>query len=194
MLSIQELSDRYDLSRDRIYVRKKHLDSCGVDTVFVKEKGKSYATQELVKIFDDLNDWIKSGNAMINFRPTITPEVVVVEQDNLPKQDNARQNKTTQNSLTELEQMTFLTKAIAEAIQPTASNDPLNYIDRLLMLAENKILITKKEIKKLIGVNPKGDRFVRGSFVFVKSGKIGNQFSYLVERNQDLTAVKKLSS
>lgn len=58
----------------------------------------------------------------------------------------------------------------------------LQYLECLDRAAAQNWLLTSKEVKKLIGVSPIGARYVRGSFVFVKCGKIGRSRSWKVEK------------
>lgn len=64
--------------------------------------------------------------------------------------------------------------------------DPLWYLAKLETARASDWELTTSQVKDLIGVKPKCDRgkntFRRGSFIFVKSGKIGNQTSWKVKK------------
>ena len=64
--------------------------------------------------------------------------------------------------------------------------DPLWYLPKLEMARANNWELTTSQVKKLIGVKPscpKGKKtYKRGSFVFIKSGKIGNQTAWKVQK------------
>ncbi len=51
---------------------------------------------------------------------------------------------------------------------------------------ENQWLLTTSEIKAIIGVRPKTKKnvniFVRGNWVFLKKGKIGNEIAWMVKK------------
>lgn len=76
---------------------------------------------------------------------------------------------------------TFLEEIIKRISQP---HDPTWYMVTLERAANSKWILSTSEVKQLIGVTPttkKGDRtFRRGCFIFVKSGKIGNQIGWRV--------------
>ena len=77
-----------------------------------------------------------------------------------------------------------LTKWV-EAIAPTPNPpEPLQALDELEKSAEKGWLLTTEQVKQLIRVKPTvrgSDRtFTRGSFSFVKSGKIGSQTAWKV--------------
>jgi hypothetical protein len=66
--------------------------------------------------------------------------------------------------------------------------EPLQHLIWLERAATSRWLLTTAEVKNLIGVSPSsllkaGNRsFTRGSFTFVKSGKIGNKNAWKVLR------------
>lgn len=64
--------------------------------------------------------------------------------------------------------------------------DPLWSLERLERASSMGWELTTSQVKELIGASPNCDRgrnsFRRGSFVFVKSGKIGRQTSWKIER------------
>ena len=74
--------------------------------------------------------------------------------------------------------------------------DPLWSLERLERASSMGWELTTSQVKELIGASPNCDRgrnsFRRGSFVFVKSGKIGRQTSWKVERlyRDDNTALR----
>lgn len=73
------------------------------------------------------------------------------------------------------DEIELLGDRIASKLKPHSKDEAL------LWYGENKILISSAQVKELIGVSPKGQEFVRGSFKFIKSGKIGNQSAWRVK-------------
>ena len=78
-----------------------------------------------------------------------------------------------------------LIEAIGKHLKPA---DPLAHLANLERAADSGWLLTSAEVKQLIGaklVCNKGENSVtRGSFTFVKSGKIGNQTAWRVLKAQ----------
>lgn len=178
--SIQDLCDRYNLTRPQVYVRRKKLAALGVNVEFKKENGKSYLPENLIDAFDQQNEWLNRQGTLDNFTLTLSTEIV---------EDSQSEEKSTeiikQQPLDDYRNGTEdLAIAIAEAFKSQAPViDPFFYIDRLIFLAEQKIQITTKEVKQLIGVTPEGNNYKRGSFTFVKIGKIGRYSGWIVKRS-----------
>ena len=176
---------RYNIkSRKSLYGR---LDGLGI--TLDKKGNKSYATDEQVKLLDQQDEHIKNGGTIKNFVPTKHAEVTV--HNTPPNPDILSIVETTQYAerypLGHTAQLTTqpqllgdiveaVTKAIAEKMNPA---DPLWYMSALERARVSQWELTTSEVQKLIGVKPnckKGKRtFKRGSFIFVKSGRIGNQ-------------------
>lgn len=186
-MNVQELCDRYDIkSRKSLYSR---LDGLGI--TLAKDGNKSYATDEQVKLLDQQDEHLKNGGTLKNFVPTAIAEVTV---------DNTSQNldttsivETTQHN-TQLSTQSILlgdiVKAVSSAIaEKMTPPDPLWYLGRLEIARASGWELTTSQVKELIGVQPsckQGKKtFRRGSFVFVKTGKIGNQTSWKVQKVTD---------
>jgi hypothetical protein len=76
-----------------------------------------------------------------------------------------------------------LVKEIALAISAkTTQTSPAKRLADLEKIANNGWLISTAEVKQLIGAKPSGERFTRGSFAFIRSGKIGGQNAWKVIR------------
>ncbi len=71
-----------------------------------------------------------------------------------------------------------LVEAIARHI--AATRDPLQHYAALERAIASGWLLSTAEVRSLIGVKPSGDRFQRGSFIFVRAGKIGAQAAWKV--------------
>jgi hypothetical protein len=68
---------------------------------------------------------------------------------------------------------------LTEKIQPRS---PLWYHDELEKACNAGWLLSTKDVHHLIGVKPIGDVFDRGCWRFVRSGKIGAQTAWRVEK------------
>ena len=196
---MKELCDRYNLATTKpLYDRRNALKM-----EFVKEGNKSYATEEQVALLDQQHKHIKAGGTLKNFVPTAIAEVTQVTVDNTPAQhtsdngvssivETARhtselttqhsiQSETTQVLLGDMAQA--VANAIAEKMTPPS---PTWYLAELERARASGWELTTSQVKDLIGVKPsckEGKKtFKRGSFIFVKSGKIGNQTSWKVKK------------
>jgi hypothetical protein len=83
--------------------------------------------------------------------------------------------------LSKTDDLISLIERIAAAIRPTS--EPLAHLEQLEKAVANKWLLTTSEVQRVIGVKPKGERLTRGSFTFVRSGKIGNQGAWRVVKS-----------
>jgi hypothetical protein len=76
-----------------------------------------------------------------------------------------------------------LVEAIARHLRPA---EPLQHLKELELAATSGWLLSSSEVEGLVGCKPrvqKGEQqFTRGSFSFVRSGKIGNQSAWKVVR------------
>lgn len=75
--------------------------------------------------------------------------------------------------------LTHLVETIAKTIAPA---NPIGHWERLQWLVDNHIIISTSEVQALLGTKPKGDVWSRGSFIFNKVGKLGNQSSWEVTK------------
>lgn len=73
-----------------------------------------------------------------------------------------------------------LVEAIARHI--AATREPLQHYAALERAIASGWLLSTAEVRSLIGIKPQGDRFQRGSFVFIRSGKIGAQAAWRVAK------------
>ena len=194
-LGVQELCDRYNIkSRKSLYSR---LDGLGI--TLAKDGNKSYATDEQVKLLDQQDKHIKNGGTIKNFVPTTHAEVTVHDTTTQHSQNNDISSivETTLHNTqlsTQSESMQVLLGDIAKAVSSAIAEkmtppDPLWYLSRLETARASGWELTTSQVKELIGVKPsckQGKKtFRRGSFIFVKSGKIGNQTSWKVQKVTD---------
>ncbi|MDJ0590532.1 MAG: hypothetical protein QNJ72_11130 [Pleurocapsa sp. MO_226.B13] len=94
----------------------------------------------------------------------------------------------------ERESIIDVARAIATEIAPyLPPKDLLWQLERLRWCAEEKLQLTTSQVKELIGVKPRGDRFVRGSFTFDKVGKIGKESAWRVENKSSYVLLNQES-
>ncbi|WP_371113874.1 hypothetical protein [Microcoleus sp.] len=73
-----------------------------------------------------------------------------------------------------------LVEAIAKHF--AAPRDPLENYKALEYAAEHNFILPSSKVLELAGVKPHGTEFERGSFRFTRSGKIGGQSGWRVEK------------
>lgn len=93
--------------------------------------------------------------------------------------------KIANDNLEKKEQQVILTMSEYELIKnPAFQYNPISHWEKLQKVVDNEWILSTSEIKELIGVKPRKSPFVRGSFIFIKCGKIGNQSAWIVEKNK----------
>ena len=165
---VSELQGRYNIGKQAVYNR---LDALGIKPT--KQRNRSYITSEQLRSLDRLHEHIAAGGTMADFQaPQTASAISQVEALDAPTVPNQAQYLAT------------LVEAIANAIRPA---DPLAHLAHLERAASSGWLLATSEVKQLIGINPKVekglDRFTRGSFTFVKAGKIGDQTAWRVVKS-----------
>ena len=85
------------------------------------------------------------------------------------------------SGLARTDDLVMLVERIAAAIKPTA--EPLAHWEQLEKAVTHNWLLTSADVKRVIGVKPKGNSFSRDSFTFVRSGTIGNQTAWRVVKS-----------
>jgi hypothetical protein len=63
-----------------------------------------------------------------------------------------------------------------------SQSDPLRKHQQLKEAAIEGWVLTSSEIEEIIGVKPHGESYVRGNWKFNRSGKIGRETAWVVER------------
>ena len=185
---VQELCDRYNLnSRKSLYRR---LNGLGI--TLAKEGNKSYATEEQIALLDQQNEHIKKGGSIDNFEPVKTAEVTIHDSttQHNGNLDISSLAETTLHS-TQLQVTPQLLTDIVQAVSHEIASkmtpaSPLWFMCELERARASGWELTTSQVKDLIGVKPRCNEgkktFKRGSFIFVKSGKIGNQTSWKVQK------------
>jgi hypothetical protein len=180
---VSQLQNRFSIGKQAVYNR---LDA--LDIKPFKEGNKSYITADQLQLLDRLHEHINQGGTMAEF-PKSTASPVDSLKSPVDKSDSPVEivetgmNLSTANNLEALVQVvsTGVEKAIATS---TEAKSPLWYMVELKRAADEGWLLTTKEVKDLIGVKPntkKGEKtYKRGNWLFIKSGRIGNQTAWKV--------------
>ena len=188
---VQELCDRYNLnSRKSLYRR---LNGLGIQ--LAKKNNKSYATEEQIALLDQQNEHIKNGGSIDNFEPVKIAEVTI-HDSTTQHNGNADISSLAETTLqsTQLQITPELLENVVEAISTAIASkmtppSPLWFMAELERARASDWKLTTSQVKELIGVKPtckKGKKtFKRGSFIFVKCGKIGNETAWKVMKEAD---------
>ena len=77
-----------------------------------------------------------------------------------------------------------VTTTLVEVLGAIASSqrDPLRKHQQLKEAAAEGWILTTSEIEEIIGVKPHGESYSRGNWQFNRSGKIGRESAWVVER------------
>jgi hypothetical protein len=172
---ISSLQERYSLSsRQAIYDR--------INGLKIKPVSRGKLSSDQLDKLDKLDKFLRSTpGATISDFPR-EADVVAEQFDRFDEAvDRSEITHLSSNSLdkqTDAADMMLLIESIARQI--AATRDPLQHYAALERAIASNWLLTTAEVRSLIGVRPNGDRFQRGNFVFVRSGKIGNQAAWRV--------------
>lgn len=178
LYAVSGLQERYNLkSRQAVYDR---LDSLGIKPI---TRGKLSAEQ--LNDLDNLQEWLKANpNGSIADFPRGAKVVELIDVD---RQAFNSQQPTTSNLSSgwvdksdNFDQTLMLVESIARQI--AASKDPLQHYAALERAIASGWLLSSSEVRSLIGTKPTGDRYQRGNFVFIRSGKMGNQSAWRVAK------------
>ena len=162
---VKDLPNRYNVRRTALYAR-----FTAANITPEKDGTRSYISGEELEELDRLDSHIKTGGKLEDFQPANNQSLVVSQEsavNGTPTADNF--NETLQ-----------LIEAIARHFQQ--QRKPLQHYAELERAIASGWLLSTAEVRSLIGIKPHGDRFQRGSFVFIRSGKIGTQAAWRVAK------------
>jgi hypothetical protein len=162
LIEINTLGDRYGLkSRQAIYDRLKDLQ--------IKPAKRGKITQEDLSRLDELDKHINSGGTIENFVKSL--EVMPV--DRLDKWEEPTEMPTVEMLLVLIERIVMHQKALLS---------PLSQFEELEKAVAGGWVLPTSLVQEITGITPKGDRFPRGSFVFIRSGKVGREAGWIVQK------------
>ena len=201
---INELIERYGITRKPLYSRINALNiklSKNLDN-------KSFATPEQVELLDQLHEHLKAGGNLKSFVPITDVElenshdiphditaIIATQPTTLLSQDESKSHNgkefssTTHDTAQEIQHTTQHSQQelLAQiALLITEAKNPLGHLAALEQAIENEWLLTTAQVKNLIGTKPyckKGNiSYQRGSFIFTKSGKIGRETAWRINK------------
>ena len=187
-MKIKQLQERYQLkTRQSIY------NWCEALKINLEKdsNGHSYATPEQIELLDQLAEHLRSpGATLSNFTPVSITSIDTLIDTPI---DTDYQPIDTPLSGDIVSAITEVKLAISQLTSKLPS-DPLQYMRTLEEARESEWLLTTKELQQLIGVKPKTkkgqDRYKRGCWVFIKSGKIGSQTAWLITKENKSDSYK----
>lgn len=158
---IANLQERYNLSsKQSVYDRIKAL--------LIEPVARGKISNEQLDKLDKLNQHLKSGGSLSDFESS---HIEVMPAAIEPVAATTNQDR---------ENFLELIEAIARHV--AATRDPLQHYAALERAIASGWLLSSSEVRSLIGIQPAGDRYQRGSFIFIRSGKIGAQSAWRVTK------------
>lgn len=182
-IKISTLQDRYKLD-SRQSVRNR------INGLKIEPIARGKISLEQLELLDRLDKHIRGGGAIADF--PIQPEVQMDKLDTLDRLDNIEFDD---NGMTAINVMAGLIEKMMSCTMTPQLSSLANY-EELEKAIANQWLLPSSKVKELIGTIPKtfkepepdgdGDTefFIRGSFLFVKIGKIGRETSWAVAKAQ----------
>jgi hypothetical protein len=186
-MKIKQLMERYQLkTRQALYNR---LDCLNLK-LNKNESGINYAIPEHIDLLDQLDRHLKEpGATLTNFTPLSSATIDAATDSSIETSFNPSPEKLLKRQVpspgltSDTELMVRLIEAIAQYSQPRS---PLWYHAELEKASISGWLLTTREIKQLLGVKPvckPGETtYQRGGWQFIKSGKIGGQTAWHVQK------------
>jgi len=161
-LPVKDLPSRYNIRRTALYTR-----FTAANITPEKDGTRSYISKEELEELDRLDAHIRTGGKLEEFKPTLQQnnETIVHLTPAVDRPDNFTESLQ-------------LVEVIARHF--ATPHDPLQHYVALERAIASGWLLSSSEVRSLIGIKPSGDRFQRGSFIFVRSGKIGTQAAWKV--------------
>jgi hypothetical protein len=163
LIDINTLLHRYGLkSRQAVYDRLKDLK--------IKPARRGKITQDDLLLLDELDKHINSGGTIDNF--VKSPEVLLV--DKMDKWEEPAETPTIEILLALIEKI---------VLHQLPSVSPLIQFEELERAVNHGWTLPTSVVRKITGIAPKSDNFSRGSFVFIRSGKVGREAGWIVQKN-----------
>lgn len=172
---VSDLPSRYNLGKQAIYNR---LDSLGIRPSKVGKR--SYISTEQLQALDRLHAHILEGGSMADLNSPVDLSTASTGQIKTSPLDSIDKS-------TGLELINLIAGAVSQSIASTVQQrSPLWYLRELEAARTEGWLLTTGEVQELIGVKPKITKgkstYERGTYAFVKAGKIGSQAAWQVKK------------
>jgi hypothetical protein len=165
-LPIKDLPNRYNIKRTALYTR-----FAAANITPEKDGTRAYISKEELAELDRLDSHLKTGGKLEDFQPANNQSLVVSQESAV---------NGTPRSADNFNETLQLVEAIARHFQQ--QRKPLQHYAELERAIASGWLLSTAEVRSLISTKPHGDRFQYGSFIFIRSGKIGNQAAWRVAK------------
>jgi hypothetical protein len=195
------LPSRFNLGKQAVYNR---LETLGIKPTKIGKRSYISATQ--LHTLDRIHAHINQGGSMANFQSQESSPVDAMDTTSgrLTSTENSQEtslldaidttSRLVKNNLETENNLEALVNLIAGAVSQAIANSiptrsPLWYLSELEQAEAHGWWLTTAEIQQLIGVKPTAAKgtlsYQRGSFAFVKTGKIGSQTAWRVTKHLD---------
>ncbi|BAQ66956.1 hypothetical protein [Geminocystis sp. NIES-3709] len=177
---INDLQERYNLkTRQSVYDRLK-----AIGTQVEKEGNKSYVTEGVLEELDQLQEHLNLGGSIKTFIPTLKTTVHSKIDNETVYSSIDTVNSELDNNLQyeQLELFENLMERVEEVVERMIPQNPINHWEKLDIAVERGYILSSKEVKSLVGTKPFGEQWIRGAFIFTRTGKIGNQAGWKISR------------
>ena len=168
---VAALPDRFSTSKQTVYTR---MEALGISPF--KQGKRAYIHLDQLRQLDALHDHLAAGGHLQDFSTT------AIETRPLEEVDVSNSSIDNTNTNAPLERLVNAAESLTGALMDIASPDPIANLRRLQEAAEQGWLLTTSQVWELTGAKPHGQSWQRGSFVFRKTGKIGREAAWCVER------------
>ena len=209
-IPLKHIPQRYGIARSLLYTRMKDLEIKPE-----KDSKQAYLNALQLAQLDALNDHIRQGGTTTEFlseKSNITQNPHSANISNDSSRDGGATfsdassgeefNQTRHARVADPEKLAWRNSTATHSLT-TPNLWPsfyfpskylhLQYLECLDRAASQNWLLTTLEVKKLLGVSPVGARYVRGSFAFIKCGKIGRQIGWRIEKLGIITEEKSVA-
>jgi hypothetical protein len=186
LIKISTLQGRYGLeSRQAVYDRINGLD--------IQPVARGKISVQQLELLDKLDKHLKEGGTIGDFPIQPEIEVMPLERHNsqLDTLDNSLDIVDNQldnsENLVAINVMAGLVEKMMGLLAGNKQSSPLAEYEELEKAVTNRWILSTSKVRELTSITPKVGKddltFIWGSFVFTKSGRIGNQMGWLVSKN-----------
>jgi hypothetical protein len=171
---VAQLIQKY--SKTKLYT--EYFKKLGITPI--RDGLQSYVSPEQADLVDQYHQARGMGKEYLSkFLSSLNVQDVLEQVQDMEFSDVPKRSELVLEHSIEMRFMEML-QAIALRFAPTL--DPLARADALAKCCRENLILRTSEVKQVIGVAPRGDRFLRDGFAFVRMGQWGREVSWRVER------------
>ena len=166
---VAALPDRFSTSKQTVYTR---MEALGISPF--KQGKRAYIHLDQLHQLDALHDHLAAGGHLQDFSTSASETTQLEEVD--------VSTHAISNTNAPLERLVNAAESLTGALMDVAKTDLIANWRRLQEASEQGWLLTTSQVWELTGAKPHGQSWQRGSFEFRKTGKIGREAAWSVER------------